>query len=92
VEDGNSHDGREEDANRFAEDILNPSERVDELTGLREPEQIVSFASALGIAPGIVVGRLQKMGLHLHWSLANNPKERFQWSEASGGQIAMIRA
>jgi addiction module HigA family antidote len=92
VEDGAAQDEREEEANRFAADFLIPRERVAELTGLRERDQIVSFAESVQIAPGIVLGRLQNMGLHDHGSRDNDLKERFRWSENLGGQAAIVRA
>jgi HTH-type transcriptional regulator / antitoxin HigA len=78
VEDGAAQDEREMEANHFAEDFLIPRERLGELTGLRERDQIVSFAESVRIAPGIVLGRLQNMGLHDHGSRDNDLKERFQ--------------
>jgi hypothetical protein len=40
---------------------------------------IISFAEEIGIAPGIVVGRLQKEGL-LEWKTQlNQLKVRYEW-------------
>src|SRR5262249_32789781 len=58
VEDGGDHDAKEEEANRFAEDFLIPREWSEELTHLRSREQIVAFSKSVGVAPGIVLGRL----------------------------------
>jgi addiction module HigA family antidote len=92
VEDGAAQDEREREANRFAADFLIPREQLAELTGLREREQIVAFAESVGIAPGIVLGRLQNMGLHDHASRENDLKERFRWSENRDGEAAIVRA
>ena len=52
-------DELEQEANRFASEFLIPPQFNTELRRLRGRVDIVAFASRLGIAPGIVVGRLQ---------------------------------
>lgn len=59
VDDGSDDDVAEDEANRFAADALVPKEHVPELARLRSDLDIVRFAERIGIAPGIVVGRLQ---------------------------------
>jgi HTH-type transcriptional regulator/antitoxin HigA len=54
---------REEDeANRFASDTLIPPERLAAFikAGVFDSDSIVQFAEYIGIAPGVVVGRLQR--------------------------------
>jgi len=63
VDDGTDDDIVEEEANRFAEDFLIPKEHRHALSGLSTEADVAAFASRLGIAPGIVVGRLQHEGL-----------------------------
>ena len=43
-------------------------------------DAVVEFASEQGIAPGIVVGQLQKRE-HLPYRQLNNLKQRFVWEE-----------
>jgi addiction module HigA family antidote len=52
-------DRKEVEADQFAGNLLIPRERARELPGLRTEKRIREFARSLGIAPGIVVGRLQ---------------------------------
>jgi HTH-type transcriptional regulator / antitoxin HigA len=85
VEDGEGHDAKEAEANRFAEDFLIPPDRAGELRKVRTREQIVAFAKSVGLAPGIVLGRLQKMDVIGHRCADNNLKERLRWSEGEGG-------
>lgn len=61
LEDGASTDVREEEANQFAQELLIPREAYKALTetGSFTREAIAAFARHEGIAPGIVVGRLQ---------------------------------
>jgi addiction module HigA family antidote len=92
VEDGNEGDAKEEEANRFAEDMLIPRERATEFSRLRGRQQIVAFAASVGIAPGIVLGRLQSVGLIPHGCVENDLKQRFQWSEGSEGLPTIVRA
>ena len=79
-------EGREEDeANRFAADLLMPASRFHQFlehTSLTKDEIIV-FADDLNVAPGIVVGRLQHDEL-LPWNTAlNKLKKRFRFVEDS---------
>ena len=74
--------GREEKANRFAADFLIPNEHGDELKKLKTEADISAFAQSLGLAPGIVLGRLQKEGL-LPWATRlNRMKRHFEWSKS----------
>jgi HTH-type transcriptional regulator / antitoxin HigA len=60
IEDESSgHDPKEQAADRFAADTLIPPRYTAELGRLRSLAAIEDFAAQLGIAPGIVVGRLQ---------------------------------
>lgn len=75
------HTRREKEANEFAERVLVPPARTDELMDLgarREP--IIRFAYSLGVAPGIVVGQLQHHG-RLRRSQMNHLKRKFSWIE-----------
>lgn len=71
----------EAEANRFAADFLIPPQRMVELRQRRTYTKafIRAFATDLGIAPGIVVGRLQHERLLPHTHL-NGLKQRFSWS------------
>jgi HTH-type transcriptional regulator / antitoxin HigA len=73
---------REDEANRWAADFLIPGQDYYRLTA-RAPycsrELIRRFAADVGVAPGIVVGRLQHDGL-LPRTHCNALKRRFQWS------------
>jgi Zn-dependent peptidase ImmA (M78 family) len=74
---GNEHD---DEANIFAADFLIPPKEYDQfiLANPRIDEKLISqFAARLGIAPGIVVGRLQKEG-RLQFSWHNGLKRRFE--------------
>ncbi|MCW2690807.1 MAG: ImmA/IrrE family metallo-endopeptidase [Mycobacterium sp.] len=64
VDDGSDDDLLEDEANRFAADLLIPREHAPRLAVLATESDVVAFAEELGVAPGIVVGRLQHEG---HW-------------------------
>jgi len=70
---------REEAANRFASNMLIPVEKQKELHTLTEIRSIRRFAREIGIAPGIVVGRLQHEGI-IGYHQANNLKQKYQWA------------
>jgi HTH-type transcriptional regulator / antitoxin HigA len=59
VDDGTDNDILEDEANTFAENLLIPAGHRSQLAGLLTDSDVDSFAREIGIAPGIVVGRLQ---------------------------------
>lgn len=75
----------EGEADRWAADFVIPPKAFEELKswGVYSKAAIVEFANDLGIAPGIVVGRLQHEGLlpHTH---CNDLKQRLTWVRADG--------
>lgn len=71
-------DDKEEEADEFARNMLIPPTFANELASLRGTEHaVVGFARRVGIAPGIVVGRMQKEKL-LPWTHLNGLKLRFE--------------
>jgi len=79
AEEGSTDDDRrlEEEANRFAARFLIPDEHAQRLRKLT-PGEIPDFANELGIAPAILVGRLQHEGL-LHFAESKKWKRRLQF-------------
>ncbi|MGO8695276.1 MAG: ImmA/IrrE family metallo-endopeptidase [Rectinemataceae bacterium] len=75
-------DQAEAEANQWAGVFLIPKDSERRLPALGQDEaSIHRFAEELGIAPGIVVGRMQKEGL-LPWaSRLNHLKVRYAWAE-----------
>lgn len=67
----------EEEANRFASDTLIPPAALSRFitSGVFTNDSIHTFSEALGIGPGIVVGRLQHEGL-LKYHQGNDLKQR----------------
>jgi len=80
VDIGYSHDPREHSANAFARQTLIPSKYDDLLITLRTERQVRDFASEIGIAPGIVVGRLQHEKI-IGYGQLNALKQTFAWTE-----------
>ena len=72
-------DVAEREADSFARDILIPQDAFNSFVTQHNFSQdaIICFANAVGIAPGIVVGRLQKEG-HLNSSWCNNLKVKYE--------------
>jgi HTH-type transcriptional regulator/antitoxin HigA len=68
----------EQNADRFAAELLIPPKYQSELGILRSRADVCSFASRLGIAPGIVVGRLQHDRI-IRNSWFNDLKKTFIW-------------
>lgn len=59
VDDGSDNDVIEKEANDFAADFLIPPEHKKRMFQFTTEHEVEDFADAIGIAPGIVVGRLQ---------------------------------
>ncbi|MBI1903068.1 MAG: helix-turn-helix domain-containing protein [Planctomycetia bacterium] len=82
IEDGSDPTTDEEkEADAFARDTLIPPTFSAQLRFLKSKAAIRSFAHALGIAPGIVVGRLQRDGVLPH-SHCNDLKRKLAWAKA----------
>ncbi len=82
--DTSHHEGPEEaEANRWAGDFLIPPERYDQISRLKVLSKavIMGFAADVGIAPGIVVGRLQHDDI-LPRTHCNDLKVRLKWASA----------
>ena len=82
IEGLDSEDEREREANQFSANFLIPQERLRAF--LNQPgnvshDKILRFATELGIAPGIVVGRLQHEGV-LPRTHCNSLKRRLEWA------------
>lgn len=78
IDDGNREEEREEKANRFAANFLIPPSDATQLPFLQSKAAVRRFAESIGIAPGIVVGRLQKDRV-IPYSRMNDLKRRFEW-------------
>ena len=81
---GDRHSGsrtQEAEANQFACDLLIPPNDYEDLVQARPitADNVKRFAKGIGIAPGIVVGRLQHDG-HLAYSELNGLKVRYEWA------------
>ncbi|MGB2803431.1 MAG: HigA family addiction module antitoxin [Candidatus Zixiibacteriota bacterium] len=70
---------KENEANRFARNILIPEDAHNKFTAEKRfyPADIKTFANSIRVHPGIVVGRLQYDKL-IKYNWHNNLKERFQ--------------
>lgn len=79
---GNAAPKQEEEANDWAADFLIPHTALKRfLREFSEDEgQVAQFAAECRVAPGIVVGRLQHLGV-LGFSTMNHLKCRYTWSD-----------
>lgn len=77
---GNSKE--EAEANAWAANFLVPQDALEEfIAGFGGTEdEVKAFAREVGVAPGIVVGQLQKRRV-IHYSKMNSLKHRYQWVE-----------
>lgn len=73
-------DEHEQQADKFASDLLIPSQFAKQL-GLLDKTYAATkaFAEAIGVAQAIVVGRMQKEG-YLPWTHLNKCKVHYRWS------------
>jgi addiction module HigA family antidote len=82
--DGNNLDNKKEDeANKFAEDLLIPRGKLEDFMqngDLSDKNSILQFAFNHGIAPGIVLGRLQ-YHKKIHYGVFDDLKVRFEWTK-----------
>lgn len=76
INDQGAHSGVEQEADAFAAQVLIPRRYEADLAGITAERDVLEFADRLGIAPGIVVGRLQHDG-RWPYNWGNDLKERF---------------
>jgi Zn-dependent peptidase ImmA (M78 family) len=78
----NADPALEEEANAWAANFLVPQADLHRFIAdfAGSPEEVKRFAAAQGVAPGIVVGQLQKRGI-LAYSRMNKLKDHYQWSD-----------
>ncbi|MEW2354898.1 HigA family addiction module antitoxin [Spirillospora sp. NPDC029432] len=78
----NREDPSEQEADSFARDLLIPPTKASRLSSLASLDEVRRFAMEIGIAPGIVVGRMQRDG-HLGYSVGNRLKEDIDLGKAA---------
>lgn len=72
----------EDEANRFAAELLIPTEHELELLRIRDLQGALALAAKLEIPPGVVIGRLQKEGL-LGYNVGHAYRRKFELVEQS---------
>lgn len=83
---GKLEDEQEDEANKFATETLIPASFNGTLAELPATEAaVLGFAQTVRIAPGVVVGRMQKEGL-LSWNKLNHLKVRYTFETAGGSK------
>lgn len=77
----------EQEADRFAADTLIPPAALAEFLRVHGKtltnDEIHEFAEAVGVGPGIVIGRLQHDGVIKHWQ-GNDLKQKLEWDFVTG--------
>ncbi len=76
-----SDDSKEAEADQFARNLLIPRDRASELPTLRTERRIREFARSIGIAPGIVVGRMQHDGI-VQRNVFNGLKRKIDYADS----------
>jgi len=72
--------GHEQEADRFAKDWLIAPEKAKQLPFIEATySAVAAFADEIGVAPAIVVGRMQNES-YIPWNFLNKFKVRYQWN------------
>jgi HTH-type transcriptional regulator/antitoxin HigA len=80
--DASVEDPLEQEANRFAAEVLIPRQHDRQLRTLRSLSAVRAFADELGLAPGIVVGRLHRDGI-IRYEVGQHLKRRLELPETN---------
>jgi Zn-dependent peptidase ImmA (M78 family) len=81
LEDGREKDTEESEADSFAADYLIPPDQARSLPYLKSEASIMAFARMLGIAPGIIVGRMQHHDNLMSKKYCNHLKRKIGWAD-----------
>jgi HTH-type transcriptional regulator/antitoxin HigA len=76
LNDTGAHSGVEQEADGFAGQVLIPRQFEAELAAVHSLDDVKSLAARIGVAPGVVVGRLQHDG-RWPYNRGNDLKQRF---------------
>lgn len=74
---------KEHEANEFSANLLIPAEKYSDFVSsyiVNSKKNVIAFANSIGIAPGIVVGRLQKEK-KIPYSHLNGLKHFYKWKD-----------
>lgn len=73
-------DEHEQEADRFARDWLIAPEKAKQLSFVEKTyAAVAAFADEIGVAPAIIVGRMQNEG-YIPWNILNKFKVHYRWS------------
>ena len=81
INDEGKEDPREDEANRFAAELLIPKARACEIPRLRDKADMLRFAREIAISPGIVAGQYQRMTQRYRLRWVHDLKRKFKWAE-----------
>jgi HTH-type transcriptional regulator/antitoxin HigA len=81
INDVGEHSGVEQEADAFASQTLIPERYVAELADLTSLDDVIDFSVRVGVAPGIVVGRLQHEG-RWPYGQGNTLKQRLAFTSS----------
>ncbi|CAC9482170.1 Antitoxin HigA / unknown domain [uncultured Gammaproteobacteria bacterium] len=70
----------EDEANKFSKELLIPAKHKERLETLKTKKSIQDFSDEIGIASGIVIGRMQYEKI-IQFSCFNDLKVKYQWAE-----------
>jgi HTH-type transcriptional regulator / antitoxin HigA len=89
IEDGGGDKAKEEEANAFAANLLIPPQSLQRFLSRGDlgERAIIRFAESVGVAPGIVVGRLQHDKV-IEYKTFNELKRWFEWKTESQSRSA----
>ncbi|HSB82571.1 MAG TPA: ImmA/IrrE family metallo-endopeptidase, partial [Candidatus Methylomirabilis sp.] len=89
IDDGDGSDGKEAEANTLAANFLIPPAIYERLKATNPPTEpaVLQASKEAGVAPGIIVGRLQHDGL-LRYDQMNHLKKHFTWVPIKAEQTA----
>lgn len=81
INDAGHHSGIEQEADAFASQLLIGRQHEPELAALKTLSEVRQFAQRIGIAPGIVVGRLQHDG-RWPYNKGNDLRQRLEFANS----------
>ena len=73
-----NHNDLEDEADKFASEVLIPAKYMNEMTGLKSKQAVIDFSNKIGVSSGVVVGRMHHEKV-IHYSYYKDLQTKYKY-------------